>query len=55
MFTTSSLLLSVLVPLHSFICLTIPQVVNPSDQDALVEVEQMGLGDWPSASIDTIK
>ncbi|XP_063851552.1 uncharacterized protein KIAA2013 homolog isoform X2 [Scylla paramamosain] len=31
------------------------KVVNPSDQDTLVEVEQMGLGDWPSATTSTIK
>lgn len=31
------------------------KVVNPSDQDTLVDVEQMGLGDWPSAATNTIK
>ncbi|MPC70799.1 hypothetical protein E2C01_065058 [Portunus trituberculatus] len=36
-------------------CVCVRQVVNPSEQDALVEVEQMGLGDWPSAATNTIK
>lgn len=31
------------------------KVVNPSEQDVLVEVEQMGLGDWSSATTNTIK
>nr|XP_045598332.1 uncharacterized protein KIAA2013 homolog isoform X1 [Procambarus clarkii]XP_045598333.1 uncharacterized protein KIAA2013 homolog isoform X1 [Procambarus clarkii] len=31
------------------------KVFNPTDQDAIVDVEQMGLGDWPTATTETIK
>ncbi|CAL4151749.1 unnamed protein product, partial [Meganyctiphanes norvegica] len=31
------------------------RVVNPSDKDIIVEVEQMGLGDWPTATSENIK
>ncbi|KAG7161368.1 hypothetical protein Hamer_G014003 [Homarus americanus] len=31
------------------------KVINPTDQDALVDVEQMGLGDWPTATTETLK
>merc|ERR1712106_975476 len=31
------------------------RVVNPSDKDIIVEVEQMGLGDWSTATSETIK
>ncbi|KAK3873255.1 hypothetical protein Pcinc_021727 [Petrolisthes cinctipes] len=31
------------------------KVINPTDRDVIVEVEQMGLGDWPEATTNTIK
>nr|XP_027211803.1 uncharacterized protein KIAA2013 homolog isoform X2 [Penaeus vannamei] len=31
------------------------KITNPTDQDAIVDVEQMGLGDWPSAATESIK
>lgn len=31
------------------------KVINPTDQDAIVDVEQIGLGDWPMATTETIK
>lgn len=31
------------------------QVINPTDQDAIVDVEQMGLGDWPDATTQIFK
>ncbi|XP_063602256.1 uncharacterized protein KIAA2013 homolog [Penaeus indicus] len=31
------------------------KITNPTDQDAIVDVEQMGLGDWPSAATEAIK
>lgn len=40
---------------HPALLLQDIKVINPSEEDALVDVEQMGLGDWPSASTETIK
>lgn len=31
------------------------KVINPTAQDAIVDLEQMGLGDWPSATTETVK